>query len=165
VLATIALCLVFVFTRQEHRFWSTYTGRFVSPADVIEDLVRSAGYANLPVVLSPAANLLQLAHYAPAESANRFVAIADAEKAIIYSRTDSVDKQLEVLRHYAPLQIYDFKPFVAEHPVFLLYSGGGGAGWDWWPGRLLADGFTLREVAARDVYHKVFLVSRDKDLK
>lgn len=160
LLAGVALCLVVVFVRQESRFWSSYTGRFVSPAASVEKFVGSTGYENLPVVVSPASDFLQLAHYASPGWRTRFVAIVDAEKAVAYSGTDSIDKQLDIMRHYAPLQIYDFGPFAADHPVFLLYSAG--TIWDWWPRRLAEDGYTLRVLAVKDVYRRVFLVSRNK---
>ena len=160
VLAGVALCLVVVFVRQESRFWSSYTGRFVSPAASVENFVGSTGYENLPVVISPAGDFLQLAHYASPNWRTRFVAIVDAQKGVAYLGSDSIDIQLDVLRRYAPLQIYDFGAFAADHPVFLLYSAG--TIWDWWPRGLSEDGYTLRVLAVKDVYRRVFLVSRNK---
>jgi hypothetical protein len=160
LLAGVALCLVVVFVRQESRFWSSYAGHFVSPAASVENFVASTGYENLPVVVSPASDFLPLAHYASPGWRTRFVAIVDAEKAVAYSGTDSIDIQLDVMRRYAPLQIYDFGAFAADHPVFLLYSAG--TIWDWWPRRLSQDGYTLRVLAVKDVYRRVFLVSRNK---
>jgi len=112
------------------------------------------------VVVSEPHDFLQLVHYASPGWAGRFFLVLDAPQAVVYSGSDSADKEYEAMRSYTPLQIYDFAPFVAEHPVFLLYSGNGGAGFDWWPPRLLRDGYTLRPVAVRDIYHRVFLVSR-----
>jgi hypothetical protein len=122
--------------------------------------VASANYPDLPVVVSDVHDFLQLAHYASPGWAGRFFSVVDAPQSVIYVGSDTGDKELGIMRSYAPLQIYDFAPFVAEHPVFLLYSSGGGAGLDWWPPRLLRDGYTLRPVAVRDIYHRVFLVSR-----
>lgn len=160
--AVLALCLIVPLASQERRFWSSYNGTFVSPAKGIEALVASAKQANLPVVVSDPHDFLQLVHYASPDWTGRFVSVVDPPQAVIYSGNDTGDKELAVMRYYAPLQIYDFAPFVAEHPVFLLYSGNGGAGLDWWPPRLLRDGYTLRPVAVRDMYHRVFLVSRGK---
>jgi 4-amino-4-deoxy-L-arabinose transferase-like glycosyltransferase len=163
LLAGLALCLVFLLGSQEMRFWSSYRSGFVSPAKAVEALVASANQADLPVVVSHPHDFLQLAHYASPGWRGRFVSVVDAPQAVVYSGSDTADKELGVMRSYAPLQIYDFAPFVAEHPVFLLYSGNGGAGLDWWPPRLLKDGYTLRPVAVRDIYHRVFLVSREKN--
>jgi 4-amino-4-deoxy-L-arabinose transferase-like glycosyltransferase len=160
--AALAVCLVFTLAPQERRFWSSYNGTFVSPAKSVETLVASANQADLPVVVSDPHDFLQFAHYASPGWEGRFVSIVDAPQAVIYSGNDTGDKELAVIRSYTTLRIYDFAPFVAEHPVFLLYSGNGGAGLDWWPPRLLRDGYTLRPVAVRDMYHRVFLVSRGK---
>jgi len=163
LLATFALCLVAVLTLQESRFWSSYKRDFVSPAKGVEALVASANYANLPVVVSDPHDFLELTHYASPDWARRFFSVIDPAQAVVYSGSDTADKELEVMRSYVPLQIYDFAPFVAEHPVFLLYSSGGGAGLDWWPPRLLRDGYTLRPLAVKDIYHRVFLVSRKEN--
>ena len=163
LLAALAVCFLVAFAPQERRFWSSYNGTFVSPAKEVEALVASAKQADLPVVVSDPHDYLQLAHYASPGWTGRFVSIVDAPQAVVYSGSDTADKELAVMRSYAPLQIYDFAPFVAEHPVFLLYSGNGGAGLDWWPPRLLREGYTLRPVAVRDTYHRVFLVSRGTD--
>lgn len=163
LLAGLALCLIAALALQENRFWSAYRRGFVSPAKGVEALVASANYANLPVVVSHPHDFLQLAHYASPDRARMFVAVVDSAQAVVYTGSDTADKELAAMRYYAPLQIYDFAPFVAEHPVFLLYSSGGGAGLDWWPPRLLRDGYTLRPVAVRDIYHRVFLVSRKEN--
>jgi hypothetical protein len=163
LIASLALCLIAVLVPQETRFWSSYKRDFVSPVKDVEALVTSANYPDLPVVVSSAHDFLQLSHYASPDWARRFVSVVDVPQSVVYSGTDSGDKELEVMRHYTSLQIYDFAPFVAEHPAFLLYSGGGGAGLDWWPPRLLRDGYTLRPVAVKDIFHRVFLVSR-KDI-
>jgi hypothetical protein len=160
LLAALALCLIVPLASQERRFWSSYHGDFVSPAKGVEALVASANYPDLPVVVSDVHDFLQLTHYASPGWAGRFFSVVDAPQSVIYAGSDTGDKELGIMRSYAPLQIYDFAPFVAEHPAFLLYSSGGGAGLDWWPPRLLRDGYTLRPVAVRDIYHRVFLVSR-----
>ena len=160
VLVALGLCIIVPLASQERRFWSSYHGDFVSPAKDVEAMVASANYPELPVVVSDPHDFLQLVHYASPGWAGRFFLVVDAPQAVVYSGSDSADKEYEAMRSYAPLQIYDFAPFVAEHPVFLLYSGNGGAGLDWWPPRLLRDGYTLRPVAVKDIYHRVFFVSR-----
>jgi len=162
LLAVLALCLIVPLASQERRFWSSYHGDFVSPARGVEALVASSNYPDLPVVVSDVHDFLQLAHYASPGWAGRYFSVVDPPQSVIYVGSDTGDKELAIMRSYAPLQIYDFAPFVAEHPVFLLYSSGGGTGLDWWPPRLLRDGYTLRPVAVRDIYHRVFLVSREK---
>jgi len=63
----------------------------------------------------------------------RFVSVLDPSQAVVYAGNDTADKQLAILRRYTTLPIYDFQPFLAEHPAFLVYSSGGGLGGDWWP--------------------------------
>jgi hypothetical protein len=72
---------------------------------------------------------------------------------------------MAILRDYTNLPIYDFQPFLAEHPTFLLYSSKGGTGSDWWPRRLKQDGFKLQMVSVmpkelHDFDHRVALVTR-----
>jgi hypothetical protein len=163
LLAGFALCLVSALALQENRFWSYYKTDFISPAKAVEALAASANYGNLPIVVSDPHDFLQLAHYASPDWAKRFVSVIDIPQAVVYSGSDSADRELAAIRSYSHLQIYDFAPFVVEHPVFLLYSGNGGAGLDWWPPRLLQDGYTLRPLAVKDIYHRIFLVSRKEN--
>lgn len=165
LIPTFAILLVLILVPREVSFWSTYDGVFPSPATPIVPFVSSAGHPDLPVVISDAGNYMQLSHYAPTEWANRFVVIVDPARAINYIGTDNADKQLKILALYSPLHVYDFQAFITKNPEFLLYSSRGGSGNDWWPRRLLQDGFTLRPVAVKpksehDYYHRVFLVSR-----
>ena len=134
----------------------------------MQNLVKSASHDDLPVVVSDPHDFLQIAQYASPELGERLVSVIDPPESVVYVGNDTADKQLAILRSYAPLQIYDFQSFTAEHPVFLLYSGSGGLGLDWWPRRLQQDGYTLRSVAFRpisehDYLHRVMLVSRTKD--
>ncbi len=165
VLAAAAVCIVAALVVQEGRFWFSYNGRFPSPAQSVEDLVGSAGHADLPVVVSEPNQFLQLAYYSSPEWTKRFVSLIDVAQVVEFTHSDSIDKQFEVMRHYAPLPIYDFQPFVTEHPVFLLYSGYAGMDYDWWPRKLRRDGYILRELATDGASRTIFLVSRDSNLK
>jgi len=166
-ISVLALFLLGV-THQEKQFWSSYRGHFSSPADSVEVLVGTAGHADLPVVVSDPQDFMPLSHYASPAWTPRFVALVDAPQDVIYTGSDSADKELPILAAYFPLHVYGFTAFVAEHPVFLLYSSKGGAGSDWWPRKLKSDGYTLRPAAVKpkaefDFFHQVFLVSRMKD--
>jgi len=163
--AVTAALLLYVILPQERQFWSDYNGEFVSPAGFVQDFVTAGGHADLPVVVSDAHDFLQLQHYCDPGWRKRFVAVLDPTQAVVYTGNDTADKQLAVLRRYTTLPIYDFQPFLAEHPAFLLYSSGGGLEGDWWPGRLKKDGFKLQNVSVRpremdDYYHRVVLVTR-----
>lgn len=161
----LAVAVLVVVVPQERQFWLSYQPRFVPPTDFVEKLVNAGGYPDLPVVVSDQLDYLQLEHYATPEWKRRFVSVVDPPKAVEFMGNDSVDKNLMILRDFAPLQVYAFQSFAAEHPVFLLYSSNGGLGRDWWPARLKKDGYTLKNVSVRpretnDYLHRVVLVSR-----
>jgi hypothetical protein len=163
--AVTAVLLLYVLVPQERQFWANYYSQFVSPAASVEEFVTAGGHADLPVVVSDAHDFLQLQHYCDPAWQKRFVSVLDPTQAVIYTGNDTADKQLALLRRYTNLPIYDFQPFLAEHPAFLVYSSGGGLGGDWWPGRLKKDGFKLQNVSVRpremnDYFHRVVLVKR-----
>src|SRR5271157_5665024 len=157
--------LLYLIVPQERQFWSTYDGRFISPAGFVEDFVTAGRHADLPVIVSDAHDFLQLQHYCDPAWRKRFVSVLDATQAIRFTGNDTADRELAILRQYTNLPIYEFQPFLAEHPAFLVYSGGGGSGGDWWPGRLKKDGFKVQNVSVRprefnDYFHRVVLVTR-----
>lgn len=139
---------------QEASLWQSGMERFVPPSTSMEQLVASAGHAELPVVVSDAHDYLVLAHYA--RDPRRYVDVVDAPQAVIYARTDTIDRQMPALKCCLPIQVYEFTEFASEHSQFLLYSGGGD--WDWWPTRLAKDGDSL-ELLAIEGPRKVYLVS------
>ncbi len=154
------LALVLALTLQEHKFWSSYKTPLVPPAVSVENFLASAGHPDLPVVVSDAIQFLPLTYYATPEWRKRFVMIVDPSQSVLYAGSDSTDKEMQVMRDYAPIQVYDFQAFVADHATFLLYSSNAGQGDDWWVARLFRDGYKLKLVAMQDYYHRVFLVSR-----
>lgn len=163
--AAIAALLLFMIVPQERQFWSAYTGRFVSPAGFVEEVVTAGGHADLPVVVSDAHDFLQLQQYCDPVWRKRFVSVLDPTQAVVYAGNDTADQQLAILRRYTTLPIYDFQPFLAEHPAFLVYSGGGGSGGDWWPRGLQKTGFKVQDSSVwpretNDHYHRLFLVTR-----
>jgi hypothetical protein len=162
VAAGLLLCVV---VPQERQYWSRYKGEFVSPAVFVEDFVAAGGHPDLPVLVSDPHDFMVLQHYCDRSWQKRLVSVIDSEQAVVYTGNNSADKQLEVLRQYTSLPVYDFQPFLLEHPQFLVYSSGGGLGRDWWPARLKNDGFKMKNVSVRppeahDYYHRVVLVTR-----
>ena len=159
-----AIFLIVVLVGQERMFWSTYSGHFSSPAVEVEPFVRSAGHEDLPVVVSDAEVFMPLAYYASPELAKRFVMLVDPPQSVLYTGSDTNDKEMPILAAYSTLPVCDFQTFVKDHPVFLLYSNYGGMGADWWPTKLNRDGYSLRPVASTpltvsDASHRLFLVS------
>jgi 4-amino-4-deoxy-L-arabinose transferase-like glycosyltransferase len=166
VVALLGMFIFFSVAVQESLSWlgSLYQWKHPFSADSVGYLVKEAGEDQLPVVVSDGIDFLQIEHYASPEWAKRFACLVEPPKARIYAKTDNVDKNLLVLRSYVPLPIYEFQEFAANHPEFLLYSRGEGR-WDWWPSRLLDDGYTLtlRSVNA-DHTAKVYLVKMNNQL-
>ncbi len=163
--ALLVTFLVFGVGVREGWFWMW---QIAHPADVkanavsVERLVATAGHGDLPVVISDGIGFLPLAHYADPEWQGRFVCVVDPEQAVKYAGFDTVDKNLMAMRTIAPIRVYDFAAFAAEHSAYLLYSYSSGDTYDWWPTRLAHDGYSL-EVAAADGMRKVYLVSPGKN--
>jgi 4-amino-4-deoxy-L-arabinose transferase-like glycosyltransferase len=159
---SIMLFAVFVLVAaslQEVSFWITQRLPLgiESPADSVEKLVSSAGHSDLPVLVSDGVDYVQFAYYASPEWRERFVGAVDPLKAIRYKGTDSLDLQLPLLTCCLPLQIYKFDLFAAQHPEFLVYSGG--TDYDWWPQLLVSDGYLMQLIASENG-RRVYLAHR-----
>jgi hypothetical protein len=160
LVALFGVFLCFGLAAQEAPFWlhhRHHLGEVISPAQEVEELVNKAGRRDLPVVVSDASDYFPLVYYGPPAWVTRLVDVVDTSQATIYSGTDMADKELLILRSYIPLQVYEFHDFAAKHPEFLLYSGGGDL--DWWPARLVDDGYVLRLVAIHE-NRRVYLVNQ-----
>lgn len=157
--AVFAAFVLFVVLFQERSFWVTHRGNLTkvhTPTEDIEGILSGlTRYSGLPVVISDGLDYLPIVYYASPEQARRFVSLADPAQAVLYQGNDSVDILMLVQRPYAPIQVYSLSEFVAGHPRFLLYSRGGP--FDWWPARLVREGYSLRPVVA-DRNVKVYLV-------
>jgi len=75
-----------------------------------------------------------------------------------YSGTDSIDKNLVILRPYMPIQVDALLEFVAAHPAFLLYVEDPGAGFDWLPG-YFSEVASSVQVVVVEANRKVYLVT------
>jgi hypothetical protein len=163
----VALFAVFIFSSigvHELSFWLSMRGaHFNDPAASVEAFVQKAGYSNLPVVISDGLVYLQVAHYGSPEWKNRFVYLLDEQKAVQYLGTDSVDKNLVVLRQYMPLETEEFSEFGRAHNEFLLYVEDPRQGFDWLPEYLPTATSSMR-VLGSDPSRKLYLVTMKKGL-
>lgn len=157
-LSALGLFLAVTIARQEQYFW-TYAGAIVSSATIVESLVDSAGHEDLPVVISHPHDVMDVLHNASPRLAPRVVAVVDPALALKFSGTDSSDKNFQAIRLHYPLPIHEFATFAAEHPEFLLYSSGGGRGWDWWPKALARAGYALQPIAKDESGRRILLVT------
>ena len=161
--------LVALLAVQEAAFWVAHKHQlthFDSPADSLASLVTSAGREDLPVVISDGLEYLTIAEYATPPWSERFEFLADPPAAFIFAGNESLDKELMVLRSFAPLRVYDYPAFASQQRSFLLYSsnGSGGDPQDWWPERLLRDGYVLKVLA---VNHSrvIYLVAQPQEAR
>jgi 4-amino-4-deoxy-L-arabinose transferase-like glycosyltransferase len=159
--------LVALLAVQEASFWVAHKHQlttFESPAESLASLVTSVGYQELPVVISDGLEYLPIALYAAPPWSERFVFLADPPTALIFAGNESLDKELIVLRSFAPLRVYDYPAFASQQRAFLLYSsnGSGGDPQDWWAERLFRDGYVLR-VLAVDHRRSIYLVTRRQE--
>jgi len=149
----LAALLMFAFSaKKELGAWRTQRGHFgkqVNPADPIEALAHSAGFDDLPLVVSNGHSYLELEFYGSPAFAKRIVGLIDEPQAIVYAGSDSVDKSLSIVAAFYPaLQVSSFESFRRAHPEFLLYAGGTNR-WDWWSRCLMDEGFPLKLVASK----------------
>jgi hypothetical protein len=144
--------VILLLAAREARFWISqdhHIGQHQFSWIPVEQMVNSAGHPNLPVVISSAVQYLELNHYAPVELEDRLVLLVDPPKAIEYDGTDSGDRQMLILRSYAPMHVEEFPSFRAARTEFLLFSNGDPR-LDWWPARFRGEpGAELRVLATQ----------------
>jgi len=162
----VLLLAVFVFSSvaiHEFSFWrSAHSFRLDNPAPPVEALMQKAGHPDLPVVVSDGITYLQLAYYASPEWKKRFVFLEDSDKAVQYIGTDSIDKNLVVLRRYMPMQVDSLPEFVAAHPTFLLYEENPGAGFNWLPSYFSGEASSVQALLMEGI-RRVYLVKMKED--
>jgi hypothetical protein len=155
-----AAAAMLLLVARESRFWISqdhHLAQVQLPWPRVQQMLDEAGNPNLPVAISSAVQYLELNHYAPPELNQRLLLLVDPPKAIEYDGTDSGDRQMLLLRQYAPLHVEDFPQFRATHTQFLLLSNGD-ARLDWWPTRFRAEPNTdLRVIAEQDQW-TIYLV-------
>ena len=104
-------------------FWNSLHLRLAArPTASAEGLIQSAGHLDLRVVVAHGLLFLPLQKYGSPQLQTRLVYLVDARKAVEYSGTDSVDKNLAVLRRYAPISAIDFDEFRNKHSEFLVFT-------------------------------------------
>lgn len=159
VVAALALLSIGL-ARQEVTFWRDKdVAKLDMPGASLGTLLSSAGNTNLPLVVPEGQTYVEFAYYAPAEISDRLVGVVDRTDAVVYTGSDSVDRQVAVLPCCLKLRVYEFSVFLAKYPRFLLYSDGSAV--DWWPAWLRRDGYLLESVASQE-NTKIYLVDRSE---
>ncbi|HEY2119907.1 MAG TPA: hypothetical protein VGH37_12030, partial [Candidatus Acidoferrum sp.] len=89
--------------------------------------------------------------------------LQDEEKSLQYLGTDSVDRNLVLLKPYLAFQMEPFTEFVTRHRQFLLYVEDEDK-FNWLPRYLPGAGFEMQVLRA-DPLRKVYLVTVPADSK
>jgi hypothetical protein len=114
--------------------------------EVIGQLSSQASSLGLPLVVSDGMSYLPMAYYSDQLKSARIYALTDPRAAVVFSGSDSVDLGLMVMRDFYPLHVESFESFKSAHREFILVAGDGGT-WDWWPRRLVRDGYVLELIS------------------
>jgi mannosyltransferase len=156
---SVALLSIFIFSIvavHEFSFWrANHSFRLDNPTTPIESVIAQSEHVDLPVVVSDALTYLQVAYYASPEWKRRFVYLEDQDKALQLLGTDTVDKNMVILRDYMSIRVFPLSEFMVEHHEFLLYVEEPGLGFDWLPRYLLESKVSvqlLKTESNRDVY-------------
>jgi Dolichyl-phosphate-mannose-protein mannosyltransferase len=152
-----AIFVMLALGTQERAFWVMlrYGPALDDETSQIDALAKVARHDDLPIVVSDLHAYLNAWYYGQPVLRKRIVGLVDPVNAVVYSGTDTTDKIMNVFRSYEAVDVLDFAPFIEKHTVFLLYSNG--AVEDWWPTRLLHDGYRL-QLLARHGNHVMYLV-------
>jgi hypothetical protein len=164
VLGLVALCVISSIGVREFSFWrSVHSLQVENPSAAVEKFVGEVGHAEMPVAIAGSTRALQLEYYAEPAWKSRFIFLQDEEKSLQYLGTDSVDRNLVLLKPYVEFQMEPFSEFVARHGQFLLYVEDEDK-FNWLPRYLPEAGFEMQVLRA-DRLRKVYLVTKLADAK
>jgi hypothetical protein len=121
--------------------------------------LESAKDRDLPIVVSDGVYYLTAFQYGSVEQRDRLMVVVDPPSALNYVNTDSVDRNLAVLRQYFAVRVEDFQAFAQARASFLLLTphDSNGDYFDWWARRLVYDGYVLQveQIRNRQVLYRV----------
>ena len=112
---------------------------------VLEELLRSPGRPDLPVVVSNGHAFLEMSYYRGTAASSRFTYLLDRDAAIKHASSDSVDRELELLSSLMQLDLAPRSAFLRQHPRFLMFSKPNR--WDWLYAQLVEEGFSVRPLS------------------
>jgi hypothetical protein len=118
---------------------------------MLETTIRKHTNLGVPIVVSDGLQYLPLTRYIGPDLQPDLYAVVDPTSAVEYVGSDAVDRNLQLLRPYVPLQIVDYADFVSAHRTFLMVSSG--ERFDWLPTRLVRDGHEVTLVATENGAH------------
>ncbi len=141
----IGAVIVLAFATQEGSFWlahARHQDHVGSPSGTAVYLAHAITDNAEPIVISDVGEYVEMVHSGPPEATRRFAGLVDPFKAAAYAGTDTLDKNVLILRRFAPLRVYVYSDFTRQYHTFYLHSNG--SAYDWWPSRLAAEGHELK---------------------
>jgi hypothetical protein len=117
-----------------------HIGRFRNPLDS-EPLLRES-LEREAVAVSDGLLFLQLWHYAPGPLKARLFYVASPELAVAYTDTDTIDRNLLLLRDWGSIQVVEYGKFATAGKDILIYQNTEKTGW--LVPKLLHDGGSAR---------------------
>jgi hypothetical protein len=149
----VLVVCVCAFASHELTFWAAGgvddTLRARPRIAALREFVAKGAGMNLPIVVANGLDFLPLAFYGTGQSIP-LLAVTDVEGARRYTGTDSIDLDLMALRRHVDVEVQDLASFTRQHRVFLLLATAGPD--NWWPGRLVDEGYALAVVARTASY-------------
>ena len=156
----VVLSAVFVLSSiavYEVHFWR-FVARDIrdvkSRGAMVQQLVNSAGYAEIPILVPDVFIYLPLAHYS-------FVGLRDRFAFLPYpsenGKWDSNNRTMVLLQYYWPVRVRDASDLINLNRPFLVYSEKGQC--DWFTSSLHERGWSLRTLALNES-GKIYLVTR-----
>jgi hypothetical protein len=154
VFALFAFCIVV----HELLFWRTVSAFPLNqPIKIAESFLEQHGGTQLPIAVADGLFYLPLQHYAAPEFKNRLVYLVDERKAVEYTGTDTIDKNIVPLRTYLSLSAPDYSAFVKTHPQFLMYVEKPKPKFEWLSAYLASVSCSM-DVVAEDTNQRLYLV-------
>jgi hypothetical protein len=140
-----ALLVVIAFLAFSGRLAGGAAGLVRGPADPMAEhqLLLSVPSDGAPVAISRALDYLPLAHYSGSTVRSRLIFLTKPPETAFGMRT--ADRAIQLLAHYAPLDIVEFDRFVALHSRFYLYGRA-----SWMVPALVARGAKVRYLGEQD---------------
>jgi hypothetical protein len=119
----------------------------------VQNLVRSSGNPNLPVVVDQGPLYMQIVHYSPPDWTTHLVYLTDEEAEFTYHGTDTTVRVFKMFQSYFPLRLADYTQFTTHNPEFLVYSEPEG----WMLAAMRREGASIQVLKAEGV-RTVYLV-------
>ena len=142
-LAEVFLCawLCFNFGASVYQSLRQPATRFPDPF-LSRPLLAKAMHDPAPVAVAGRIQFLQYWYYTPADLRARLVYLADADAAVKYRGSDTVDRGYLALARWTPVPVEPYADFVRRHGTFRVYTGGSG----WLLDKLREERWTLERL-------------------